>query len=65
MAEPEGGFETRWLMGATSDLFFTPATESPGVLSALWGRRARNRAAVAATPTPPAASVPAKEEVAV
>ncbi|GGL77691.1 RIP metalloprotease RseP [Wenxinia marina] len=34
---PEGGFETRWLLGATSDLFFTPATESPSLLQALWG----------------------------
>ncbi len=32
---PEGGFETRWLIGITGGLFFTPMTESPGVLGAL------------------------------
>ncbi len=27
----EGGFETRWLVGITGGLLFTPATETPGV----------------------------------
>ncbi|MBT0956814.1 RIP metalloprotease RseP [Alphaproteobacteria bacterium KMM 3653] len=31
---PEGGFETRWLIGMTGGLMFTPATESPGVVAA-------------------------------
>ncbi|MDY6860453.1 MAG: RIP metalloprotease RseP [Pseudomonadota bacterium] len=32
---PEGGFETRWLIGMTGGLFFEPATQTPGVVSAL------------------------------
>ncbi len=32
---PEGGFETRWLMGVSSSLFFEPDTETPGPLAAL------------------------------
>ncbi|WP_108482120.1 RIP metalloprotease RseP [Oceaniglobus ichthyenteri] len=31
----EGGFETRWLIGISGGLFFTPQTETPGVFSAL------------------------------
>jgi regulator of sigma E protease len=27
----EGGFETRWLIGVTGGLFFTPETETPGL----------------------------------
>jgi len=30
---PEGGFETRWLIGITGGLFFEPETASPGVLA--------------------------------
>lgn len=33
---PDGGFETRYLIGVTGGLFFTPETTSPGPLSALW-----------------------------
>jgi len=32
---PDGGFETRWLIGATGGLFFDAATQTPGVGSAL------------------------------
>ncbi|MGB8623831.1 MAG: RIP metalloprotease RseP [Paracoccaceae bacterium] len=32
---PDGGFETRWLIGMTGGLFFTPATATPGPLAAL------------------------------
>lgn len=32
---PEGGFETRWLMGITGGLFFVPQTESPGLIASL------------------------------
>lgn len=32
---PEGGFETRWLIGITSGWMFEPATERPGVWEAL------------------------------
>lgn len=35
MPTPEGGFETRWLIGMTGGLFFTPATQTPGVGTAL------------------------------
>lgn len=35
MPLPEGGFETRWLIGMTGGLFFTPQTQTPGVGSAL------------------------------
>jgi regulator of sigma E protease len=28
---PEGGFETRWLLGVTAAPFFTPETETPGL----------------------------------
>ncbi|SNS79588.1 RIP metalloprotease RseP [Tropicimonas sediminicola] len=31
----DGGFETRWLIGMTGGLMFTPATETPGVLESL------------------------------
>ena len=31
----EGGFETRWLIGITGGLYFTPETETPGPLTAL------------------------------
>lgn len=31
-----GGFETRWLMGVTGGLFFTPQTEAIGPFTALW-----------------------------
>jgi regulator of sigma E protease len=31
----EGGFETRWLIGVNGGLFFTPQTETPGVVEAL------------------------------
>ncbi len=37
LPRPEGGFETRWLIGVTGDFFFTAATASPGPLTALWG----------------------------
>ncbi|MBS1303646.1 RIP metalloprotease RseP [Loktanella sp. SALINAS62] len=33
---PEGGFETRWLIGISGDLFFSSATESVGPFEALW-----------------------------
>lgn len=32
---PEGGFETRWLIGISGGMFFEPRTESPGVGAAL------------------------------
>lgn len=32
---PEGGFETRWLLGISGGLFFEPATTSPGVGASL------------------------------
>ncbi len=32
---PEGGFETRWLIGITGGLYVTPRTTTPGPLSAL------------------------------
>lgn len=32
---PDGGFETRWLLGVSGGLFFEPATERPGVGQAL------------------------------
>lgn len=35
MPQPEGGFETRWLIGMTGGLFFTPQTQTPGVGVAL------------------------------
>ncbi|MEL7459609.1 MAG: RIP metalloprotease RseP [Pseudomonadota bacterium] len=31
---PEGGFETRWLIGIQGGLFFEPQSESPGLLEA-------------------------------
>lgn len=31
----EGGFETRWLIGMTGGLFFTPETQTPGPFAAL------------------------------
>lgn len=33
---PEGGFETRWLIGITGGMFFEPETETPGPFAALW-----------------------------
>jgi regulator of sigma E protease len=33
---PEGGFETRWLIGITGGMFFEPETVTPGPLMALW-----------------------------
>lgn len=32
---PEGGFETRWLIGLSGGLGFTPETRTPGVIEAL------------------------------
>lgn len=32
---PEGGFETRWLIGITGGLYFTPETETPGPFRAI------------------------------
>ncbi|SMX34948.1 RIP metalloprotease RseP [Actibacterium lipolyticum] len=32
---PDGGFETRWLIGMTGGLFFSPATQTPGIGDAL------------------------------
>lgn len=32
---PEGGFETRWLIGMTGGLIFTPETTTPGVLQSV------------------------------
>jgi len=31
----EGGFETRWLIGITGGLFFSPQTETPGIFTAI------------------------------
>ena len=33
---PEGGFETRWLIGLTGGLAFEPETRRPGVMESLW-----------------------------
>lgn len=33
---PEGGFETRWLIGITGGVLFTPKTEAVGPFTALW-----------------------------
>ncbi|MFV0360110.1 RIP metalloprotease RseP [Tropicimonas sp.] len=33
--DADGGFETRWLIGMTGGLMFTPVTESPGLFEAL------------------------------
>ncbi len=35
LPKPEGGFETRWLIGITGGLFFVPKTETPGIFEAL------------------------------
>jgi len=35
MPRAEGGFETRWLIGITGGLFFSPQTETPGVFRAI------------------------------
>ncbi|KCV83556.1 putative membrane-associated zinc metalloprotease [Actibacterium atlanticum] len=35
MPQPDGGFETRWLIGMTGGLFFTPQTQTPGIGTAL------------------------------
>lgn len=32
---PEGGFETRWLIGITGGLYFTPETETPSLFRAI------------------------------
>jgi regulator of sigma E protease len=45
---PEGGFETRWLIGVSGGLFFEPLTESPGVASA-FGMAASQTWTIAAT----------------
>ena len=37
LPKAEGGFETRWLIGVTGGLLFTPQTEAVGPLVALWG----------------------------
>lgn len=34
---PEGGFETRWLIGITAGMAFDPATRTPGVFESLQG----------------------------
>ncbi len=33
--KPDGGFETRWLLGIVGDIFFEPVTETPGVFEAV------------------------------
>lgn len=33
---PDGGFETRWLIGITGGMFFEPETVTPGPFAALW-----------------------------
>ncbi|MDZ7909430.1 MAG: RIP metalloprotease RseP [Gemmobacter sp.] len=33
---PQGGFETRWLVGLTGGLVFTPETRTPGPVEGLW-----------------------------
>lgn len=33
---PDGGFETRWLIGITGGLMFDLVTETPGVFESLW-----------------------------
>ncbi|WP_068116897.1 RIP metalloprotease RseP [Tropicimonas marinistellae] len=35
LPDNDGGFETRWLIGMTGGLMFTPATQTPGPLEAL------------------------------
>ncbi len=35
LPRPEGGFETRWLIGITGGLYFTPETVTPGPFAAL------------------------------
>ena len=35
LPRPDGGFETRWLIGVTGALYFTPETHTPGPLAAL------------------------------
>lgn len=35
MPTQDGGFETRWLIGVSGGLFFTPETEAPGIGEAL------------------------------
>ncbi len=37
----DGGFEQRYLIGVTGDLFFAPETVSPGPLGALWAGSAQ------------------------
>ncbi len=35
LPDPDGGFETRWLIGISGGMVFVPATESPGILSSI------------------------------
>ncbi len=35
LPDPDGGFETRWLIGITGGMVFVPMTELPGVLAAI------------------------------
>ncbi len=35
LPRPGGGFETRWLIGISSDFFFQPVLETPGLLQAM------------------------------
>ncbi|MBK5934164.1 regulator of sigma E protease [Rhodovulum imhoffii] len=35
LPQPDGGFETRWLIGMTGALAFSPQTRTPGVIEAL------------------------------
>ncbi|NNF24822.1 MAG: RIP metalloprotease RseP [Rhodobacteraceae bacterium] len=36
LPKPEGGFETRWLIGISGGLFFDAASETPGIFEAIW-----------------------------
>lgn len=36
MPRPEGGFETRWLLGLNGGMAFDPETRTPGPLEGLW-----------------------------
>ena len=35
LPNPEGGFETRWLIGITGGMLFVPQTTRPGVVEAV------------------------------
>lgn len=35
LPDPDGGFETRWLIGITGGMVFVPQTDSPGVLASI------------------------------